>query len=333
MPKPRKTLVSLDATPYYHCVSRCVRRAFLCGEDALTGQSFEHRRQWIEDRLLELASIFAINIAAYAVMSNHYHVVLHINREQALAWSALEVIEHWHRLFKGSLLSQRYYQGESLSKAELNALSDQVAEWRDRLMSISWFMRCSNEPIAREANHEDAVTGRFWEGRFKSQALLDEKALAACMVYVDLNPIRARMADTPEQSDHTSIKQRIKQAIKVQRPDQPEQQPDTLFPFAGNPRIDMPDGLPFNLADYLELVDWSGRIIREDKKGYIPDHLPNILQRLDMDARHWIYLANNFEQPFKNLVGTAFLVRKACEDLGKCWVHGISQCEKLFSSC
>ena len=311
-----------------------MRRAFLCGEDALTGQSFEHRRQWIEDRLLELASIFAINIAAYAVMSNHYHVVLHINREQALAWSALEVIEHWHRLFKGSLLSQRYYQGESLSKAELNALSDQVAEWRDRLMSISWFMRCSNEPIAREANHEDedAVTGRFWEGRFKSQALLDEKALAACMVYVDLNPIRARMADTPEQSDHTSIKQRIKQAIKVQQPNQPEQQPDTLFPFAGNPRIDIPDGLPFNLADYVELVDWSGRIIREDKKGYIPDHLPNILQRLDMDARHWIYLTNNFEQPFKNLVGTAFQVRKACEDLGKCWVHGISQCEKLFSS-
>ena len=98
MPKPRKTLVSLEATPYYHCVSRCVRRAFLCGEDTLTGKNFEHRRQWIEDRLLELAGIFAIDIAAYAVMSNHYHVVLHINREQALSWSEFEVIEHWQRL-------------------------------------------------------------------------------------------------------------------------------------------------------------------------------------------------------------------------------------------
>ena len=218
MPKPRKTLVSLDATPYYHCVSRCVRRAFLCGEDNITGNSYEHRRQWIEDRLLTLASTFAIDIAAYAIMSNHYHVVLRINHELAGSWTQSEVIDHWHRIFKGNLLSQRYAQGEMLSKAEHDVLSQQVTKWRERLMSISWFMRCSNEPIARKANHEDKVTGRFWEARFKSQALLDEKALAACMVYVDLNPIRARMAKTPEQSDHTSIKRRIKQALDAKQP-------------------------------------------------------------------------------------------------------------------
>jgi REP element-mobilizing transposase RayT len=332
MPKPRKTLVSLDATPYYHCVSRCVRRAFLCGEDTITGNSYEHRRQWIEDRLLILASTFAIDIAAYAIMSNHYHVVLRINHELAESWTQSEVIDHWHRIFKGSLLSQRYAQGEMLSKAEHDALSQQVNKWRKRLMSISWFMRCSNEPIARQANHEDKVTGRFWEGRFKSQALLDEKALAACMVYVDLNPIRARMAKTPEQSDHTSIKRRIKQALDAKQPYLPEQQPTALLAFAGNPREDMPDGIPFVLSDYLALVDWSGRIIREDKKGHIPEHLPDILQRLDIDRRNWVYLTKNFEHPFKNLVGAAHHVRKTCEDIGKNWVHGISQCEKLFSS-
>lgn len=332
MPKPRKALVSLEATPYYHCVSRCVRRAFLCGEDTFTGKSFEYRRQWIEDRLLVLGKIFAINVCAYAVMSNHYHTVLHINAEQAQTWSIAEVIERWHRLFKGSLLSQRYSQGETLSKAEQYALSDQTEEWRCRLMDISWFMRCANEPIAREANLEDKVTGRFWEGRFKSQALLDEKALAAAMVYVDLNPIRATMADTLEDSDHTSIKLRIKQAWKVQTPDQPEKQPDTLFPFIGYPKVNMPEGLPFSLNDYLELADWSGRILREDKKGGIPSNIPPILQRLDMDTRHWLYLTQNFEQPFKHLVGAAYRVRKVCEETGQHWAQGIKQCEKLFSS-
>lgn len=330
MPKPRKSLVSLDATPYYHCVSRCVRRAFLCGEDAFTGINYEHRRQWIEDRLLKLATIFAIDIAAFAVMSNHYHVVLHINKEKASNWTNTDVVEQWHQLFKGSLLSQRFVDGESLSTAERDALSDQIEEWRNRLMSISWFMRCANEPIAREANVEDDVTGRFWEGRFKSQALLDEKALLACMAYVDLNPIRARMAKTPEQSDHTSIQLRIKRILNSAH--ETEKANPSLFQFAGNIRKDMPEGIPFNIADYLALVDWSGRIIRQDKKGAISENLPPILSRLNIDARHWLYLTKNFEKPFGNLVGAAHHVRSACEEMGKNWSHGIRQCDVFFSS-
>jgi len=124
MPKPRYSQVSLESTPYYHCVSRCVRRAFLCGEDAVSTRSYEHRRQWIEDRLHELAQIFAIELCGYAVMSNHYHVVLYVDREMATGWSADEVIGQWHRLFSGNLLSQRYQRGEKLSASESSALSD-----------------------------------------------------------------------------------------------------------------------------------------------------------------------------------------------------------------
>ena len=91
MPKPRKAQVSLDATPYYHCVSRCVRRAFLCGSDTFSGKDYEHRRGWIEQRMAELAAVFSIDICAYAVMSNHYHVVLHVDRDQDLSWSDYEV--------------------------------------------------------------------------------------------------------------------------------------------------------------------------------------------------------------------------------------------------
>ncbi|MCX2796485.1 transposase [Microbulbifer thermotolerans] len=321
---PRKSLISLEATPYYHCVSRCVRRAFLCGRDERTGRCFEHRRQWIEDRLLELAEVFALDICAYAVMSNHYHVVLHINAAQAEAWTLREVVDRWHQLCKGSPLSQRYAHNETLNAAELARLEEVATEWRARLMDISWFMRMLNESIAKQANQEDGCTGRFWEGRFKSQALLDERALAACMAYVDLNPVRAKMADTPETSDHTSIQRRIAAA-------RDGKQPQEFFPFAGNPREPMPIGLPFRLQDYLELVDWSGRCLREDKRGAIDEQLPPILERLQIDPRYWLYLNRNFESRFKSLVGAAHLVRSACEQLGKRWSHGIRDCERYLS--
>ena len=163
MPKPRYAQVSLDATPYYHCVSRCVRRAFLCGTDNFSGQTYEHRRGWIEDKLLELAGIFAIDVAAYAIMSNHYHLVLHIDKSQTESWDKNQIIEHWHQLFTGNALSQHYMSGESLGEAELKALDKNVTTWRQRLMDISWFMRVLNEGIARQANTEDNCTGRFYK--------------------------------------------------------------------------------------------------------------------------------------------------------------------------
>jgi hypothetical protein len=122
-------------------------------------------------------------------------------------------------------------------------------------MGISWFMRIINEAIARMANREDDCTGRFWEGRFSSQALLDEKTLAACSAYVDLNSIRAGIANSLIDSNHTSIKRRCEQAEKAAKPNEPQQQTDGLHPFASNPRRDRPNGLPFRLTDYLELVD------------------------------------------------------------------------------
>lgn len=316
MPKPRKAQICLDTTPYYHCVSRCVRRAFLCGVDSHSGHNFEHRRRWIEDRLQHLATIFAIDLCAYAVMSNHYHVVLHVDRERAGQWDTRAVIEHWHQLFKGTLLTQRYCRGDHLNYVERQTLEGIATHWRERLCDISWFMRVMNEAIARAANQEDGCTGRFWEGRYKSQALLDEKALAACMAYVDLNPIRAGMTDTPEHSDYTSVKLRAETAKTTHSPNHCQQQPSRLLPFAGNPHSQMSRGLPFRLTDYLELVDWTGRSIRNDKRGAICGELPPMLERLNIDPRHWLYCSRHFESRFKGLVGTTFALKRACEALG-----------------
>ena len=181
-------------------------------------------------------------------------------------------------------------------------------------------MKVLNENIARSANHEDKCSGHFWEARYKSQALLDEKAVLSAMAYTDLNPIRAAIAATPETSDHTSIKLRIeywkKKAGQNSIENDESLQSESLFPFIGNHRQSMPRGLAFNLIDYLELVDWTGKAIREDKRGYIAESAPPILQRLDISPTHWLELTTSFESRFKGIVGSVETVKRLCSHFG-----------------
>src|SRR4051794_21912329 len=114
MTRPRSQLVSLDTTPYYHCISRCVRRAFLMGKDK-QGNSFDHRKAWLVERIKFLADIFAVDIAAYAVMSNHYHLVLHIDQARANQWDDDEVCRRWGRLYRGPDLLRRHLKGDALA--------------------------------------------------------------------------------------------------------------------------------------------------------------------------------------------------------------------------
>ena len=330
MPKPRKSLISVESTPYYHCVARCVRRAFLCGEDVLTGKSYEHRRAWLEDRLLELPQVFSIDIAAYAIMSNHYHVVLHINSARAKSWSDTEVVERWHQLFSGTALSVKYLKEGKLPDVEMLMFQGVIDKWRLRLQDISWFMRVLNEAIAREANREDGCTGRFWEGRFKSQALLDESALMACMAYVDLNPVRANMAKTPEQSAHTSVKKRCDKAKKSKQPNRIKQQEKSLYPFVGNPYQNQPEGIQMRLNDYLNLVDCTGRILRDDKRGHIDLKFEKILKRLNINEDKWLKMTKDFEGCFSSLVGNEQSLRMACEQFKYQRPPGLSVCKQMF---
>jgi REP element-mobilizing transposase RayT len=328
MPTPRKNQVCLDSTPYYHCISRCVRRAFLCGNDEFSGQSYEHRKQWVVDKLAELADVFSIDVCAYAIMSNHYHLILHINQPQALAWSDGEVIERWTLLFKAPLLIDRMRKGERLIKAEQKLVTEFVLEWRSRLTDLGWFMRCLNESLARQANEEDHCTGRFWEGRYKSQALLDEQALLTCMSYVDLNPIRAGINPTPEASDYTSIQARIQAYQPPVRYNQTQPQtPQTivkLVDFIGDEHKEQPEGIAFSFSDYLKLVDWTGRAIRDDKTGAISDGLPPILARLGIEQQGWLDMINHYDQRFFRAVGTMEKLKQFAHRLGQCWLKGQS---------
>jgi REP element-mobilizing transposase RayT len=324
MPQARKRLVSLDDTPYYHCIARCVRRSFLCGKDPVTGYDFEHRRQWIEDRINLLTTIFSIEICAYAVMSNHYHVVVRINEEQAGKWSDREIAKRWLSLFSGSSSVRRWLKGDTLSNYELESISVSVLKWRRRLSDLSWFMRCLNEPIARQANQEDKCTGRFWEGRFKSQALLDEQALISCMAYVDLNPVRATLVSTPETSDHTSIQQRIMNSdnhtlLRLQ--DEP-----------GGSAEFLEHRIPLGLTEYLELLDWAGRALVDGKSGKIKNSEPAILDRLSINPSAMVdFLTIRPELPIRALGSVEKLRTMACS-VGLKYLHGVSLAKRLFAN-
>ncbi len=311
MPRPRKALIAVEDTPYYHVVSRCVRRSFLCGVDHDTGENFEHRRAWIEQRIRLLASLFAIDICAYTIMRNHLHIVVKLQPTEAKDWSTHDVLLRWTSLHKGTLLVQRYLASNTLSAAELDTVHSCVDVYRERLTSLSWFMKCLNEPIARQANQEDGCTGHFWEARFKSQALLTEDALLSCMAYVDLNPLRAGIAETPEGSDYTSIRERLTPTFNLAQAIVEQTRQGNLQHF-GHPLkpllqfegalVNQPQhGILFNLHDYLQLLDYTGRAIHPGKPGAIAGQLPPILQRLNLSQQDWLTRATQFEARYLSL--------------------------------
>ncbi len=323
MPLPRRVQISPEIAMYYHLISRCVRRAFLCGEDRFTGRSFEHRRQWIVDRLALLADVFAIDVCAYAIMSSHYHMAVRLAPDRAARWSAEEVVERWCRIYgMPAIIAQA--EEPNADPSVIRAAAAKVEQLRERLQDVSWFMKSLNEYIARQANAEDKCTGAFWEGRFKSQALLDDRALLACMVYVDLTPIRAAMAQTPEDSDYTSVQDRIRKPERLTVP---------LVPFAPAESEEPPIFLlPIERESYLELVGWTGRTVVHGKRGSIPSSLAPILERLGMSPTGWTRSMKLFRRAELRFLGPTDAIRDIADRLSRRWFKGANACRAVFGT-
>ena len=344
MAMPRYSQLSLEDTPWYHCVSRCVRRAYLCGADSVTDQSYEHRRDWVAQRIKQLAAVFTIDVAAYAVMSNHYHIVVRVDNQRPYELSTEEVMERWAQLYQGPILVGRYLseQRSEMSESELFMVEGLAAVYRERLSDLSWFMKNLNEYIARKANKEDQVKGHFWESRFKCQALLDEKALLAAMAYVDLNPIRAKIAERPETSEFTSIYERI-QHLQKDYPDEEgtensehenkhslELPVAALMPF--DPTAQSPAAIPFALHNYIELVDWVGRAVHPDKSGSIDENAPPILRRIGIDPALFVLCACGLMDLFGVTVGSAENMTVCSARRQVKFLHGMKAARKLLSA-
>ena len=214
MPRlPRNEQFDPNSVCIVHLCQRCVRRAYLAGEDAVSGKNYGHRREWIRCRMERLASVFGIDVLAYAILSNHLHIVVRTRPDVIADWSDSDVAVRWLRVFPGRRIDEQLADPTTTDVEALANNAERIQEIRVRLSNPSWFMKALCEPIARLANKQDEATGHFWEGRFKALAITDEAGLLACSMYVDLNPIRAAMALTPEESLHTSAYDRI-QAIQ-----------------------------------------------------------------------------------------------------------------------
>jgi REP element-mobilizing transposase RayT len=376
MAMPRSKYVQEGQEGVYHCFSRCVRRAFLYGFDPLTRRDFSHRKAWLADRLRHLAAIFTIEVCAYAVMENHYHTILRTRPDLVANLSAREVATRWLTLFP----RHRNLKGTSITpvEKEVCALADcpeRIAQLRGRLSSLSWFMGRLNEFIARAANKEDRAKGRFWESRFKCQVLLDEAAIAACMVYVDLNPIRAGLAATPEESDFTSIQERIrawqKEALTIASVSMEAAQDMQSGSFGrdmlmlenadeiSNP---IPEGisamrnsfdgaalracwlcpiqsdserrgiLQITTAEYLNLLDKSGRITRSHKWGAVDADLEPILLRIGANPEAWLDTVSRFGSKFRLAAGLLSNLRNFAHQLGRQWLKGVATAQAAFAS-
>ena len=283
MTRPRSALIDREDGGFYHLGSRCVRRAALCGEDPLSGRDLSHRRTWVENQLLRLADIFTVDVYAYAVMSNHYHITVHYRPRERHELAEEEVAERWLRLFPPR-------RPEEVDRCAAELLRDpaRLANLREHLGDLSWYMRCLNEPVARRANHEDDCTGRFWQGRCHTKALPDERAFWACMAYDDLNPLRAGLVDRLEDADHTALQRRLAEALKTPaRFDQP------LAPLALRASrvvsmLPSPRKLEMTLREYRAHAAWTaGKIYNAPTS----EGRPSVGQL--GDAKSWLTLVES----------------------------------------
>ncbi len=337
----RQTSIDPRQIQIVHVWNRCVRRAFLCGQDPLTGNDFEHRRQWARLRLEHLASVFAIDCITFSIMSNHTHQILRSRPDIVESWNDREVALRWLRL--SSKRNRRNNDSVAPSEFEINALTNnpaRLSEIRLRLSDVSWWMRYFSHHMACRANKEDELKGHFWEARFGSELLCDDASILACMIYVDLNPVRAQMAASPEESDYTGAKDRIDDlriSMGTTDLDQPtltltssqhsvhdwerlgadhsgwmcpveiDEATDPIGPDAdpSGRRASRKGAVAISLARYLELLDWVGRTIRSDKRGAIPANLAPILSRLGLTASGLLQQLWEFGTPHGGAGGAA----------------------------
>ena len=310
----REEVFSSNEVAIVHVMNRVVRRCFLLGDDPVSGKNYDHRKVWIEELFQHFSSCFGIDLLAFAILSNHFHLVLRSRPDVVETWDDTEVARRWLRLCP-LRKTKDPAEAPGPSEAELNSIrndAQRVAEIRARLSDISWWMRLLCQRIAMRANAEERELGKFWQSRFRAIRILDEASLLACAAYVDLNPIRAAMAETLEESDFTSVQRRIeaRQANDSSADrflarlclDERDTEPGPCCSITED-RCSDKGFLPMPLTAYLQLLDWTAREVTTGKRGKTPKHLAPILVRLGLSADTWCSMVEQFGRLFYHVAG------------------------------
>ena len=307
MTTARKNIVNPDTTRWYHCISRTVRGYHLLGDPQAPQEGRIDRKQWLEDRLEFLSEYFAISVGGFAILDNHLHVIVRLDPHEADAWTPQEVVRRCSKLWlppKGVRNDPKKLERWIESKATDEGW---VANMRERLKDLGWFMKQLKEPFARLANREDETRGTYWNARYQSIAILDTAALLATHIYVDLNVFAAGLASVPEESPHTSIKQRVekvkdednldkilaaeKGSVPASRAAGNLEEDQWMVPLEdrrphtgavpSSPREGVLESL--TLGNYLLLLDLTSRLARTGK-AQLSAGVAGILERLQTDV-------------------------------------------------
>lgn len=291
MATPRKHLIHPDVPLFYHLVSRCVQRAFLCGFDDVSGKDYSHRKAKLIDRLHFLTKHFAVDLHGYSIMSNHFHLCVFHDPKIHLQWTDDEVADRWLAVSPPRTYHDQPVKPEILleHKVALLADRDRLAHVRKQLGSVSTFMKFLKQPIARMANLEAGVKGHFFEQRFWSGALLSERAVLTAMLYVDLNPVRAQIAKSIEEIQHAGITERLAELDGGE-----SSLEDYMGPLVSGLGERAPK-IPITLRTYVQLL----KLVIDTETRH-PDDSPEAKWQKDVASLHHQQRAYGTEQELRN---------------------------------
>lgn len=347
--KPRCKIIDRNEPGVYHCYNRCVRAESLLSVDLTKGPEYDQRKDWLLAMLTSLASIFCIEIFKYSIMDNHLHLILRNRPDLVREWSKENILRRAMRLFPDKFRRLGWYV-EPQDPLPQHLLENQelIEEMRSRLCDISWLMKVLQERIARHCNSEDEVSGHFWADRFKSKPLLDDAAVLACSMYIDLNPIRAGVADRPEQSKYTSAYDRIRGMLARRNKRKGKVKSDDVLPDfflaplnvtgdyededleAAGLRASNKGIFEMTLDIYLKLLDNVGRMLQTGKRGAIPEDLASILERIGIRPEHFADCVDTYGHWTRQVVGSEKKLREMAEKMKSKWLQGVKKASHFF---